>query len=467
MGDPSLARRVVGYLVVAQFIAFLIGAIVTMGLELATVAYFRVSLDELATHRVSSLVIKSTMRGADGLVRIEPSSDLRAEMLRAPQLKFAAFNGARTPLSGSSPELVSALTKAGVIQITAAHLHFNLPDDKETIPLGYMERRWTPVGWLHIAVYRQKFRWDDVFGYFVDALEWMAVYLVAIVLVSIGAAWFAVRRGLTPLRAAAFQAEHIDLDFLDRGLIAPDVPVEIKPFVNAINAALARLDASAKRMRRYTANAAHELRTPLAILRARLENSEESPVKGDLLLDASRLQAVVEQMLIAARLTERQAALDQEVDLVKTIRQVSFGYLQLAIECDRMIEFDAGTSPVITRGNQRAIESVVANLVDNALRAEPTGGTVLVRVGDDAVVEVIDHGEGVAPSNREKIFEPFWRGSEATPGTGLGLAIAKELIDKLQGRIWVDETPGGGATFKISFQRTMASSCPAAPPQSN
>ena len=95
---------------------------------------------------------------------------------------------------------------------------------------------------------------------------------------------------------------------------------------------------------------------------------------------------------------------------------------------------------------------VVANLIGNALKAEPVGGTVLVRLRPEGEVEVIDHGEGVAPCHRETIFEPFWRKSEATPGSGLGLAIAKELISKLHGRICVEETPGGGATFKLRFQ---------------
>lgn len=231
--------------------------------------------------------------------------------------------------------------------------------------------------------------------------------------------------------------------------------------MEAINAALARLEASAKRMRRYTANAAHELRTPLAIMRARLEDKEEPTFKRDLLQDASKLQAVVEQMLVAARLTERQADLDQRVDLVSTIRSVVFDYMPLVIECGRKIEFEAPESPVFTSGNQRAIECVVANLIDNALRAEPLQGTVLVRIDVAANVEVIDHGDGIAMCDRETIFEPFWRKSDATPGTGLGLAIAKELMDKLGGRIWVEETPGGGATFKLSFKNAGSVEAPA------
>jgi signal transduction histidine kinase len=85
------------------------------------------------------------------------------------------------------------------------------------------------------------------------------------------------------------------------------------------------------------------------------------------------------------------------------------------------------------------------------LRAEPEDGAVIVQVGDDGVVGVIDHGDGVPESDRENIFEPFWRKSDSTPGTGLGLAIAEELINRLQGRIWVEDTPGGGATFKIAL----------------
>ncbi|WP_292534256.1 HAMP domain-containing sensor histidine kinase [Methylocystis sp.] len=453
MGDPSLTRRIVGYLVVSQIAAFVIGWLLTVGLGLAGVDRFTSSWDELGAERATKMVIASLIRDESGLVRIEPIPELQAENLRAPQMMIAAFDfSTKAPIAGSSKELVGALEK--VIEVNSTHAHFVLPSDPKTPPLGFMEPRWTRFGRMYMAVYRTKFRWDDIFHSMKSSLQWLIAYVVAAILMSTGTAWFAVRRGLTPLRAVADEAAHIDMNSLHKQLPVGGVPTEITPLVKAMNNALDRLAASAVRMRRYTANAAHELRTPIAVLRARLDNLEETPVKGDLLCDASRLQAVVEQMLIAARLTEQQATLDQEVDLAKSIRKVILGYLQLAIECDRMIEFEAGTSPVITQGNQRAIESIVANLVDNALRAEPTGGTVLVRVGDDAVVEVIDHGEGVAPSDREMIFEPFWRKSEATPGTGLGLAIAKELMDKHGGRIWVEETSSGGATFKISFQRT-------------
>ena len=286
---------------------------------------------------------------------------------------------------------------------------------------------------------------------FVTSFVSQSLYLGVIFSVSAAVAWFAVRRSLAPLRRVAEAAERIDLDSLGQGLRADDAPIEIRPLVDAVNRALARLDASVARMRRYTANAAHELRTPVAILRARLENPEERGFRVDLQRDVRRVQTIIEQMLVAARLTEGQAPQDEDVDLCATARGIVADYSPLIFKAGRRIAFEAPDAPVRLRGNRMAIECIIANLIDNALRSEPEGGTVLVRVDADCRVSVVDHGEGVAEKDRELIFEPFWRRNEAEPGAGLGLAIVKELIDKLGGRILVETTPGGGATFALSF----------------
>jgi len=85
------------------------------------------------------------------------------------------------------------------------------------------------------------------------------------------------------------------------------------------------------------------------------------------------------------------------------------------------------------------------------LRAEPEGGTILVRVRPGRSVSVIDHGPGITPSDRESIFEPFWRKRNSAPGSGLGLSIVKEIVGLHGGKIIVTETPGGGATIELSF----------------
>jgi signal transduction histidine kinase len=124
----------------------------------------------------------------------------------------------------------------------------------------------------------------------------------------------------------------------------------------------------------------------------------------------------------------------------------------LAIQSRRHVEFDAPPSAVFERGSPTAIEAVVANLIDNAVRAEAEGGTVIVRVAADATIAVTDHGEGVVETDHDRIFEPFWRKAETTRGAGLGLAITKEIVEAHGWRIWVEDTPGGGATFRLAFQ---------------
>ena len=449
---PSLALRIVGFLIVAQLTAFVLGWTATTLFGFLGWGDFVASLDSLAVTRVADLVVRSLVRDEEGVMRIEPIPQLRAEMQRAPAMRFAAFDPAKgKALAGSTPELVAVLER--VVDMSTTHAHYVLPGDPKGEELGFMGMQRTPYGRIHVATYRSKFRWDDVFYSLRGDLYWFGAYVAAAMLVSAGTAWFAVRKGLSPLNAVAEKAGRIDMDSLHQRLPLAGVPAEMMTLVDSMNGALARLDAGTARMRRYTANAAHELRTPLAIMRARLEDEEEPSFKSDLLRDASQLQAIVEQLLVAARMNERQSRADEPIELVGVIRRIVADYMPLIVECGREIAYEARPEPVVALGNRRAVECVVANLIDNALRAEPEGGTVVVRVGADAVVEVVDHGEGVAPLDREMIFEPFWRKSETTLGTGLGLAVAKDLMAKMQGRIAVAETPCGGATFRLSFRR--------------
>lgn len=431
-------------IVAAWFITTLLGGAGLIG------AIGDSSLDYYSYYRIRDLVAQSIVKTSDGSLYLEPNEGLRMEIKRTPSLRYAVFESmSQDALPGSSPDLSAALH--GVTSVETIGMDFFLPRPSGPKTLGSIWRWRTPIGPLFIAANGYVFKWTDPFYAFRNELLSQSLYLLVIFPVSATVAWLAVWRGLAPMRHAAEAVERIDMDSLGQGVSSGGVPTEIRPLVDAVNRALTRLDASVARMRRYTANAAHELRTPVAILRARLENPEDHDFKTDLKRDARRIQAIVEQMLITARLTEHQAPLDQEVDLVNTVRRIVADYSPLVFKAGRRIEFEAKDAPVMARGNRQAIECVVANLIDNALRAEPKGGTVLVCIEPDGTVEVIDHGEGIAKSDRELIFEPFWRKSDAAPGTGLGLSVARELIDKHNGRIWVEETPGGGATFKLTF----------------
>jgi signal transduction histidine kinase len=449
---PSLALRAAAYLLAAQLVAVGGGWICALVLGLFGLEDFATSLDEIAYPRTRELIMASIERGADGALRVEPTQALLAELGHNPKLKYAVFEPIEMRAApGSSPELVTALTSLRALH--PSWVHFSLDPHQHGRPTGYLQSRETPYGPVSIGVHGFTFRWPDIFvSMFYDA-KWMSAYFGPAILFSIFTSWFAVRRGLAPLRDIAAEAARIDMDTLEQRLPDATTPAEVRPLVVAFNQALERLDAGAARLRRFTANAAHELRTPVAILTARLDAPKQPSFLLDLQGDAHRIRNIVEQLLATTRLSDSPARSAEEVDLVASSRRVAADALLLAVQNGRQIEFDAPNSAVFVRGNRAALESVLSNLVDNALRAEPEGGSVIVRVGADAMVEVIDHGEGIAEADRELIFEPFWRKSEAPPGTGLGLTIARELMTRLGGQIIVGDTEGGGATFKLSFRR--------------
>ena len=453
--SPSLALRLVAYLVAAQLIAVVMGWVVATGLDAYGFVNLNAYFDELSYTRIRDLVIGSLVRGDDGLLGLEPAPELRAELDRNPRLKFAVFDMERNqPVRGSAPELIQVLAENRNVKVIV--MNFTLADEPGYLPKGAQELTKTPFGPMRVALYGFTFRWDDLFRALGASLKWMLPYILATIISSAGIALLAVYQGLIPLRSVSAEMARIDMNSLQQRLPDADVPAEIMPLVAGMNDALGRLDASAARQRRFIANAAHELRTPVAILSARLGSLKDETARIALQHDARRIQYAVEQLLAATRLGERPSEIEQLVDLGACAKSVTADLAIVAIDNERQLEFEAAPAPLIVRGTEYALKSIISNLINNALRAEPEGGTVVVRVREDAAVEVVDHGEGVAEFDRELIFEPFWRKSEATPGTGLGLAIAKELTEILGGRIWIEDTPGGGATFKLSFPRVAS-----------
>lgn len=446
---PSLTWRLIRNLFWAQILALTASWVIASMLMLTTASNF--SYDYLSMFTVRDMVIESIASDKNGSIHIRPRKALADELIRNPGLKFAVFKALPDePIPGSSAELSAAIRK--ISNADTRGMDFFLSNEVGAKIPGSIWQWNTPFGPLFIATSGSEFRWYDLLYYLRNEASLISINLFAMVLFSAFAAWVVVRNGLLSLRSAASAADRIDMDTLGQGIPVEDALAETKPLIDSINKALARLDASAARMRRYMANAAHELRTPVAILRARLENPEEPTFKTDLKRDVRRLQAIVEQMLIATRLNERQAGLDQQVDIVAAARGIVGDYAPLAVKAGMKIEFESSERSLIVRGNQQAIECVIVNLVDNALRAEPKGGIVFVAVESNGTIVVVDHGEGVSPDDCERIFEPFWRKRDATPGAGLGLAISKELVDAHGGRLWVEETPSGGATFKLSFE---------------
>lgn len=448
MRSPSLlARFVLGITLAELIVLFLVWPCVTI-----LVTYLGLAATDSNTvwaefHAIE-VVENALRRESGGSGHIEATPELRAYQARNPNFRFAIIDSrSGAALPGSSEDLARVLPGGG--GIIAIKTYFRIPNDPDPDARGVHMQMTTP--YYSLVIHGYALHPEDLIAVMrvhtdVAQLIPFSPYVIFAIL----GAWLATRYGLAPLYVAKERLAKIDLSSIDQRIDASKAPKEIAPLLDAINATLARLEESAKRQQRFTANAAHELLTPLAILRARLDAPGEPSFLQDLDRDARRLQSIVEQLLILARADQRRM-FAEDVDLGDVARHMIADYLPLIVDSGRGVAFDPPRAPVFARANRQALECIVSNLVNNALRAEPAGGTIELRVRPGASVEVVDHGEGVAAEHRELIFEPFWRKAEATRGAGLGLSIVKELVEKQGGAIAVAETPGGGATFRVSL----------------
>ncbi|WP_084455836.1 sensor histidine kinase [Novosphingobium rosa] len=261
---------------------------------------------------------------------------------------------------------------------------------------------------------------------------------------------FTVRSSLSSVAAASRQAVAIAPGQTDVRLEDEGLPTEIKPFVLAVNGALDRLAHGFEAQRRFTADAAHELRTPLAILTAGLEALPDTREVVALRADAARMGRLVDQLLRVARLDAMPAPALDKLDLNELAADLVARMAPWVHGEGCMLAFESTGAPVMIEGNADMLEGALRNLIENAVGHSPTGSEVTVRVGRDAEIAVIDHGPGVPLEQRDRLFDRFWRAPDAMGnGAGLGLAIVAAVVSVHGGTAEVVDTPGGGATFGL------------------
>ncbi|HVO17050.1 MAG TPA: HAMP domain-containing sensor histidine kinase [Alphaproteobacteria bacterium] len=278
---------------------------------------------------------------------------------------------------------------------------------------------------------------------------WLGVpFLVVLLTISI----LTVRGTLAPLERLSRLAADIAPGKAAIRLPEIDVPREVMPLVRAVNSALDRLDEGFQRQREFTANAAHQLRTPLAVLAANIDTMEDKAAARQLRADVDAMTRIVSQLLVVARLEATAIPLDDLVDLRAVATQAAASLGPLAIRAGKNIEVEPGDGPALTRGSAWVILNALGNLIENAVNHTPAGTAVTVRVTDQPGIEVRDSGPGVPPALRDKVFERFWRSEHGAGGAGLGLAIVKRIMDVLGGSVSIADAPGGGAVFALRFR---------------
>ncbi|MGH9543923.1 MAG: sensor histidine kinase [Terriglobales bacterium] len=279
-----------------------------------------------------------------------------------------------------------------------------------------------------------------------------------------------IRRGLLPLQILARQAALVSIQSwkLQPPKEAEEIE-ELRPLTESMTQMLARLEYSFTQQREFVGNAAHELKTPVAVLKSTLQSLLQRPRSSEeyrvglqaSLQDLDRLEQLLQWMLRLARAEQwAQSAQGRELDVIdinSTCEEAVERIRSLAQSRNTTIHF-ASNGPVPFRADPEDLQLVWTNLLENAVRYSPEGTSVEVavaRAGDKARITFQDHGVGIAAADLPKIFERFYRGdhsrARATGGFGLGLAIAKALVEAYGGNIAAESTLGEGTRMTVDL----------------
>lgn len=293
---------------------------------------------------------------------------------------------------------------------------------------------------------------DDIVAEFLPHVAWI---IIPILLVLLGIDLIIFGQALQPLEEASALAERISPTRTDIRLPEARMPRDVMPLVRAVNEALDRLERGFITQREFVADAAHELRTPLAILRAQVEAVADPNAAQALLGDIDSIARIVNQLIDIAESDTLTIKPGDVVDLRAIAIEVAGFMAPIAVAAGKDVAILGEAEPVLVEGHAGALFQAIRNLVENAITHTDHGTTVEVTVAANGTLTVRDEGAGVPPAERNLIFQRFWRGDRRRAGSaGLGLAIAARVAKAHGGEIRVADAPGRGAVFTITLRRT-------------
>ena len=292
----------------------------------------------------------------------------------------------------------------------------------------------------------------------------MAAVLPIALLLAGGGGWMLARRALRPVDRMTETARRISAEHLTGRVDETGAGDELDRLGQTLNAMLGRLDAAFQEMRQFTADASHELQTPLTILKGEMEVALRSPrspeeyqrILKSALEEIDRIARLVDGLLLLARADAGVLRMDRRpVDLAQLVEEV-YGQIRILAEA-RSVNLRLGpVEPISVQGDYAHLRRLLLNLVDNAVKYTPPGGHVTISLqsnGGWASIRVDDAGMGIPPEDQARIFQRFYRSAEARSrgegGAGLGLCIARSIAEAHGGRIEVESATGRGSTFTV------------------
>nr|WP_249815224.1 MULTISPECIES: HAMP domain-containing sensor histidine kinase [unclassified Bradyrhizobium] len=429
--------------------ALLVALVVVIIGALCASGFVLVQRDE---DRVVEIVQRALARDAQGGLTLRPTAELKQLREETPDLWLLVRDRQGHSLSEGSVPAEFAGIGGALDQISQARLGWQLFEDDPRKPPARLKRIETDAGNVQVITATQG-KLTGAKAVFTTSLVLLGIALPGLLLMGTAtliATPMIMRRAFRGLDTTADQARRIDIHQRGARLSVEQIPLEVVPLVAAVNDALARLDQGYARHKRFVADAAHELRTPIAILNTRLESLPSGPDKTRLIEDAARLATLAEQLLDIQRL-DRCGHPFAPVDLVCVAQAAAADLAPLAIAAGYELALDAPATPIEAVGDAAALERALTNLVQNAIQHGPRRGTIGIRVSKPATIEVTDEGAGIPADQREQIFEPFYRLTPLDRGAGLGLNMVREIALLHGGHVSVLDTASGGSCFRVTL----------------
>lgn len=398
-------------------------------------------------HDVATMVSTSGPREVSGLQESLTAEGFRVEVVDRATREVVYASTSRT--AGSMPTLDPP---AGEDELVGVRPWWTPDDDPDLV---IMARRASHQGHSYVVQLATSQDSQE------EAVRTTGLILLAgvpfLMVVSGLSAWWIVGRSLRPVAEIRSRVDRISSARLHDRVPVPPNDDEIAQLARTMNAMLTRLEAGQTAQRRFVADASHELRSPLATLRASIEVAQTDPSGqtwsglGELMdSETTRLAHLVDDLLLLSKSDDRGIMLGEEdVDLDDILEQEAKRLNEIR---DHKVILDI--TPVRVRGDQRRLVQVVRNLADNAARHGRTRIALRVKEIDGwAVLQVDDDGQGVPAEDRERIFDRFVRldasRSRDSGGSGLGLAIVREIVQAHGGTVVAGESPWGGARFEV------------------
>lgn len=417
---------------------------------IATIAAIVWSISQPRTSYIDEDVARTVAKSLvveQGKMVFRPTPAMRDLLNDAPEMWFRASDERGHALSyGNVPEVYRPLA-ASLNQLEASEIHANSRPAELTMRI-YAED--SPDGRLRVIVGGGPLLGVGVV--FVKIAMWLSWRIgLPLVLVTLIAVPWIIHRSMAGVGKVAEQAEAIDIDKRGARLEDGAVPGELQPLVRTFNATLERLGEGYEARDRFLADAAHELRAPIAILEMRLDSLPQGETRTRLLTDLGRLSNLAEQLLDLQRLGKQETEL-LPIDLVSLSREVSADVAPLVIDAGYELAMDAPDQPVVVHGDRMSLSRALTNLFQNAIVHAGGQGLIHVQVTPGGVFEISDQGPGIPHEQRTHVFTPFYRLRPSSVGTGLGLHLVSEIVARHGGDIRVLDAPGGGARFRIQLR---------------